>query len=749
MSQSIEVGSVLGGRYRITDHVVTSADQDLVFTGLDQVLNRRVTVLVASLENATQVASSARELATGERQDDVQVLDLGLSEGHTYLIAGGNPDPDVLLGLAYPQETYVEPFQTDTLGSEIFGSSRDAQAHEYDDDEAYYTELDEHIRADQEQHSRRPGFLNRLSDRLSERMNSSSDGSAARKAAGASALAAAGSAAKAKEDEKRRAEEAERQRLEEEKRRRAEEAERQRLEEERRRAEEAERARQEEERRRAEEAERQRVEREREEAERAERERREAEELERRRARQIEEDERRERAAAERRAAERAEREEREARQAEERAEMEQREADRRREAAVKAAAQESGKGRDGRTEQGRRAAADISTDPMPTVPAAGRGDDGSASDSARPRPAKAHRDEAAPKDDEATPKDTERQSPRRVRPAPRRALAAAAASGAGATAAGDAPRNADKANDVRRDGASSNGDGRDAGHGSEREPRADGRDASDEGRKDRSGRRGAAAAGVGAAAVGATAAAHPDGPRDRRDPDDDRRSKTGGAGWLVALLLVLLLAVALIAGFFLLNQNRDSVPDDNQATGSPTESTQPTDDGASPSEETSASPSEDVAPAEPASLVDIYREVPDAPTLESEHDDQLPNIIDGDPETYWQSYSYKRPNFGGYTRSMNFVIELEEARDIEKVTVESLASSAGQLAIGIASEDGLGDLRRGGEGTFVDGKAEVDITDDQGNAKYVVVTVTELPQLAVDNTQYAYGMRLSEITVE
>lgn len=712
MSQSIEVGSVLGGRYRITDHVVTSADQDLVFTGLDQVLNRRVTVLVASLENATQVASSARELATGERQDDVQVLDLGLSEGHTYLIAGGNPDPDVLLGLAYPQETYVEPFQTDTLGSEIFGSSRDAQAHEYDDDEAYYTELDEHIRADQEQHSRRPGFLNRLSDRLSERMNSSSDGSAAREAAGASALAAAGSAAKAKEEEKRRAEEAERARQEE-----------------RRRAEEAERARQEEERRRAEEAERQRVEREREEAaaaERAERERREAEELERRRARQIEEDERRERAAAERRAAERAEREEREARQAEERAEMEQREADRRREAAV----QESGKGRDGRTEQGRgAAAADISTDPMPTVPAAGRGDEGSASDSARPRPAKAHRDGAAPKDDEATPKDTERQAPRRVRPAPRRALAAAAASGAGATAAGAAPQNANRADDVRRDGAASNGDGRDA---DARDPHRD--------RKDTA---------RGAAPATAAAAAHPDGPRDRRDPDDDRRSKTGGAGWLVALLLVLLLAVALIAGFFLLNQNRDSVPDDNQATGSPTESTQPTDGGASPSEETSASPSEDVAPAEPASLVDIYREVPDAPTLESEHDDQLSNIIDGDPETYWQSYSYKRPNFGGYTRSMNFVIELEEARDIEKVTVESLASSAGQLAIGVASEDGLGDLRRGGEGTFVDGKAEVDITDDQGNAKYVVVTVTELPQLAVDNTQYAYGMRLSEITVE
>ena len=89
MTQSLAVGSVLGGRYRITEHLVTSADQNLVFLGADQVLNRRVTILVASRENAAQVATSARELATGERQEDVQVLDLGLSDGRTYLITGG------------------------------------------------------------------------------------------------------------------------------------------------------------------------------------------------------------------------------------------------------------------------------------------------------------------------------------------------------------------------------------------------------------------------------------------------------------------------------------------------------------------------------------------------------------------------------------------------------------------------------------------------------------------------------------
>lgn len=639
MSQSIEVGSVLGGRYRITDHVVTSADQDLVFTGLDQVLNRRVTVLVASLENATQVASSARELATGERQDDIQVLDLGLSEGHTYLIAGGNPDPDVLLGLAYPQETYVEPFQTDTLGSEIFGSSRDTEAHEYEDDEAYYTDLDERVRADQEQHSRRPGFLNRLSDRLSERMNSSSDGSAARQAAGASALAAAGSAAKAKEEEEER---------------KAEEAEKARLEEERRR---------------------------REEADRVERERREAEELERRRARQIEEDERRERAEAERRAVERTEREERTAREAEERAEMEQREADRRRVAAA----------RDSRDDRGPGDAEDTSTDPVPTVPAAGAA------------PVKdGGRDRRDPQDPAAGAAGTDetKDAPRRVRPAPRRALAAAAAAGAGAAAVVGGTAAA---------GAMT---------------RSSGADGADTGRQD--------------------AAAGHDGPR---DPEDDRREKKGGAGrWLVALLLCLLLVAALIFGFFLLNKNRNAVGE-GESTPSATESASPS-GSPSASEDASASPSEDEASAEPAALVDIYRQVPDNPPLESQHDGALPYIIDGDPETYWQGHGYTRPNFGGYTRSMNFVIQLEEPRDVTKVAIDSLAGEGGNVAVGIANDESLGDLRRGGQGSFADGTAEIDITDEQGDAQYVVVTVTELPEINPGG-QYPYGLQLSEITVD
>lgn len=150
MPQSVDVGSVLGGRYKVTAHVLASADQDLVLEGVDQVLNRPVSILVAAPANASQVAASAREIATGERPGSMQVLDLGISEGQTYLVTNQAPAPD-LLDLVITQDApYVEPFFTDTLGSEIFGRPRSTEPHVYDDDEEYY----------EEQEARRPVLPN-------------------------------------------------------------------------------------------------------------------------------------------------------------------------------------------------------------------------------------------------------------------------------------------------------------------------------------------------------------------------------------------------------------------------------------------------------------------------------------------------------------------------------------------------------------------------------------------------------------
>ncbi|WP_146069640.1 ABC transporter substrate-binding protein [Arthrobacter sp. B0490] len=142
MPEAVDVGSVLGGRYKVTAYVLASAERDLVLDGVDQVLNRPVSILVASVGNASQVAESARELATGDRSGNIQVLDLGITESGTYLVTNRAPAAD-MLDLIVQQEApardtpYIEPFFTDTLGSEIFGGPRSTEPEIHDDDEDY------------------------------------------------------------------------------------------------------------------------------------------------------------------------------------------------------------------------------------------------------------------------------------------------------------------------------------------------------------------------------------------------------------------------------------------------------------------------------------------------------------------------------------------------------------------------------------------------------------------------------------
>ncbi|MFJ3957303.1 discoidin domain-containing protein [Arthrobacter sp. NPDC090010] len=131
MSQQIEVGSVLGGRYKVTGSVLMSHDQDQVLDGVDQVLNRPVSILVASEQNAERLSLSAREVATGERPGAMQILDLGVTEGLTYLITSHSNAPDLLDLLVETNAPYVEPFFTETLGSEIFGEARSSEPETY------------------------------------------------------------------------------------------------------------------------------------------------------------------------------------------------------------------------------------------------------------------------------------------------------------------------------------------------------------------------------------------------------------------------------------------------------------------------------------------------------------------------------------------------------------------------------------------------------------------------------------------
>ncbi|MFJ6415159.1 hypothetical protein [Paeniglutamicibacter sp. NPDC091659] len=155
MSQPIEAGAVIGGRYQVTDLVMTSADGDEVLQGIDQVLNRPVSVLVGSPANSEQLSMSAREIATGERYATVQVLDLGITEGRSYLVTNLAESADLLDLVIQSDAPYVEPFYTDTLGTEIFGVSRSKEPVTYEDDAEYYEDL-------RSQEENRPAVLGKL-----------------------------------------------------------------------------------------------------------------------------------------------------------------------------------------------------------------------------------------------------------------------------------------------------------------------------------------------------------------------------------------------------------------------------------------------------------------------------------------------------------------------------------------------------------------------------------------------------------
>ncbi len=140
MPPPIDVGSILGGRYKVTGRILASAENDVILDGLDQVLNRPVSILVSAVENSANLTQSAREVATGVRTSNISILDLGVQDHATYLVAARTSPAD-LLDLVVPtepqEEVYQEPFFTDTLGTEIFGSARDAApsggAYVYDD----------------------------------------------------------------------------------------------------------------------------------------------------------------------------------------------------------------------------------------------------------------------------------------------------------------------------------------------------------------------------------------------------------------------------------------------------------------------------------------------------------------------------------------------------------------------------------------------------------------------------------------
>src|SRR5699024_2024583 len=118
------------------------------------------------------------------------------------LVAPGNADVEDFLALLTSGDVYVEPFFTEHLGTELFGETRQATPETYDDDAEYYRELQDEL-ADEDDDSKRPEFINKLSDRIDNWLHEDTDdlpvtpgqSTKGAGAAGAAGAAAAGTAA--------------------------------------------------------------------------------------------------------------------------------------------------------------------------------------------------------------------------------------------------------------------------------------------------------------------------------------------------------------------------------------------------------------------------------------------------------------------------------------------------------------------------------------------------------------------------
>ncbi|MFI7744461.1 hypothetical protein [Kocuria rhizosphaericola] len=131
MPAPMKLGSVLGGRYKVVSDVLATAEGDHVLEGQDQILGRRVSILLPAERHTSLLVENARSMANGSIGAPFQILDLGQAEAHTYLVTSHTPAADMLDSLL------VEPdeVEDESLSDDIFGAPRGNGSSSYVYDE--------------------------------------------------------------------------------------------------------------------------------------------------------------------------------------------------------------------------------------------------------------------------------------------------------------------------------------------------------------------------------------------------------------------------------------------------------------------------------------------------------------------------------------------------------------------------------------------------------------------------------------
>ncbi|MGV3016319.1 serine/threonine protein kinase [Rothia sp. 88186D007BW] len=118
MTQQIPLNTLLGDRYKVTAHLLDTASGNTVLDGLDTVLGRKVSIIVAAPDQSRLLVTNARNSSALSRSA-VQVLDLGNHSERTYLVTS-HSRPEHLLNVLL---TESGANSTEEFGEEIFGDT--------------------------------------------------------------------------------------------------------------------------------------------------------------------------------------------------------------------------------------------------------------------------------------------------------------------------------------------------------------------------------------------------------------------------------------------------------------------------------------------------------------------------------------------------------------------------------------------------------------------------------------------------
>jgi hypothetical protein len=114
-----------------------------------------------------------------------------------------------------------------------------------------------------------------------------------------------------------------------------------------------------------------------------------------------------------------------------------------------------------------------------------------------------------------------------------------------------------------------------------------------------------------------------------------------------------------------------------------------------------------------------------------------VPNAIDGDPTTAWQTDGYGSPTFGGLKKGVGLLIDLGKPTALHTVTVGFTAAGARvEVRVADAPPKGPDDTRlvAGDDGQQVAAMKPVSGT----KARYVLIWITQLPK---DGKTYRVGV--------